>query len=312
MKKPSMKTVGQALIRKPSSAELAIQMVLDALTSPHSKRAYERHLREFLSWHRSSGQKVMSKAVVQRYASELREAKFSPATINQKLSAIRKLAAEAGDNGALESQIANGIKAVKGVRQEGTRTGNWLSKEQAQKMIGRPDTHTLKGLRDRAVLAVLLGCGLRRAEAANLMFDHIQQRDGRWVLVDLIGKRNKVRSVPMPNWTKKAIDEFASAAGLSEGHVFRPINRGGRITRESMTEQAFYNLVFEYAKDLGFGEIAPHDLRRTFAKLAHKGGSGLDQIQLSLGHGSIQTTEQYLGVEQDLTDAPCDHLGLRL
>ncbi len=312
MKKPSTNIGGQALIRKTSSADLAIQMVLDSLTSAHSKRAYERHLREFMSWYKASGQKAINKAVVQRYAAELCEAGRSAATINQKLSAIRKLAAEAGDNGALDSQIANGIKGVKGVRQEGTRTGNWLSREQAQRMLGRPDRRTLKGLRDRAVLAVLLGCGLRRAEAANLMFNHIQQRDGRWVLVDLIGKRNKIRSVPMPNWAKKAIDEYASLAGLSEGNVFRPVNKGGRITRESMTEQAFYNLVFEYATDLGFGEIAPHDLRRTFAKLAHKGGSGLDQIQLSLGHGSIQTTEKYLGVEQDLTDAPCDHLGLRL
>jgi integrase len=75
---------------------------------------------------------------------------------------------------------------------------------------------------------LLIGCGLRRAEAANLTFDHIQQRDGRWVLVDLIGKRNKVRSVPMPAWTKQAIDEYASAASLTEGVVFRPINKGGR------------------------------------------------------------------------------------
>ena len=90
------------------------------------------------------------------------------------------------------------------------------------------------------------------------------------------------------------------------------INKAGRITRERMTEQAIYNVVTEYADAAGCGEIAPHDLRRTFAKLAHKGGSALDQIQLSLGHGSIQTTERYLGVEQDLTDAPCDHLGLRL
>ena len=59
-------------------------------------------------------------------------------------------------------------------------------------------------------------------------------------------------------------------------------------------------------------EIAPHDLRRTFAKLAHKGGSALDQIELSLGHGSIQTTERFLGVQQNLTDAPCDHLKLGL
>jgi integrase len=178
--------------------------------------------------------------------------------------------------------------------------------------LNAPDTDTLKGLRDRAILAVLLGCGLRCAEAASLTFDHIQQRDGRWVLVDLLGKRNKLRSVPTPTWTKAAIDEYAASAGLTEGIIFRPINKGGRVTGDRMTEQGIYNVVIHYADKLTLGKLAPHDLRRSFAKLAHKGGSGLDQIQLSLGHGSIQTTERYLGIEQDLTDAPCDHLGLRL
>lgn len=300
------------LIRQDATAAVVIQMVLDGLDSEHSKRAYERHLKEFIHWHRESGETVINKAIVQRYTAELRDAGMSSASINQKLSAIRKLAIEAADNGVLDSQIANGIRSVKGARQEGIRTGNWLTKQQAQKMLNAPDTDKLKGLRDRAILAVLIGCGLRRSEAVNLRIDHIQQRDGRWVLVDLVGKRNKVRSVPMPSWAKAAIDWYASSAGLSNGYMFRPINKGGRMTGERMTEHAIYNVVSEYAKRLGQGEIAPHDLRRTFAKLAHKGGSGLDQIQLSLGHGSIQTTERYLGVEQDLTDAPCDHLGLRL
>ncbi len=81
---------------------------------------------------------------------------------------------------------------------------------------------------------------------------------------------------------------------------------------ESITPQAIRDIVNSYAEKLQNQGIAPHDLRRTFAKLAHKGGSPIDQIQLSLGHDSIQTTEKYLGVEQDLTDAPCDHLGLRI
>jgi integrase/recombinase XerD len=300
------------LIRQDAATEIAIQTVLDSLDSAHSRRAYERHLREFIAWHHASGQTAFSKATVQRYAAELRESGLSASTINQRLSAIRKLAAEAADNGALDPQLANGIRAVKGIRQEGTRAGNWLAKQQAQQLLNAPDTGTLKGLRDRAILALLLGCGLRRTEAAGLTFDRIQQRDGRWVLVDIIGKRNKVRSVPMPNWTKQAIDEYLCRATVTEGIVFRPINKGGRIAGDSLTEQAIYNLVVGYAQALGFARLAPHDLRRTFAKLAHKGGSGLDQIQLSLGHGSIQTTERYLGTEQDLTDAPCDHLGLRL
>lgn len=292
--------------------ETAIQTVLHSLDSPHSRRAYERHLREFLAWHRATGQPLINKALVQRYAAQLREGGTSAATINQSLSAIRKLASEAADNGVIDTQIANGIKAIRGVIQQGVRAGNWLTRDQAQRLLLAPDTSSLKGLRDRAILAVLIGCGLRRAEIVNLTFAHIQQRDGRWVLVDLIGKRNKVRSVPMPSWAKSAIDEYASVADLTEAYVFSPINKGGRIMATRMTEQAIYNLVAEYSEVSGLGDIAPHDLRRTFAKLAHRGGSTVDQIQLSLGHASIQTTERYLGVEQDLTDAPCDRLGLKL
>jgi len=300
------------LIRQDAATQIAIQTVLDSLDSPHSRRAYERHLREFIAWYGSSDQTALNKATVQRYAAELRASGLLASTINQRLSAIRKLATEASDNGALDAQIASGIKAVKGIRHEGTRTGNWLDRKQAQHLLNAPDISTVKGLRDRAILALLLGCGLRRAEAANLTFEHIQQRDGRWVLVDLLGKRNKVRSVPMPSWAKQAIDQYARQANLSDGSVFRPINKAGRVTGEQMTEQTVYNLVTQYAASLGIANLAPHDLRRTFAKLAHKGGAGLDQIQLSLGHSSIQTTERYLGVEQDLTDAPCDRLGLRL
>lgn len=306
--------MSQSLVRSRLTAAetAAIRMVLDGLPSEHSRRAYERALTDFFLWHVAQGRPALNKALVQRYAQTLRSAGASSSSINQRLSAIRKLAAEASDNGALDPVIANGIRAVKGAQQEGRRTGNWLTREQAQAWLGAPDTRTLKGLRDRALLAVLIGCGLRRAEAAALTFDHVQQRDGRWVLVDLIGKRDKVRSVPMPNWTKAAIDSWSSRAGLGAGLVFRAVNKGEHVVGDGITPQAIRNIVADYAERLKHDGVAPHDLRRTFAKLAYKGGAALDQIQLSLGHESIQTTEDYLGVEQDLTDAPCDHLGLRL
>lgn len=304
----------EALVRsRLTAAEAqAIAMVLDGLPSEHSRRAYERALRDFFLWHKGIGRPALNKALVQRYASELREAGMSASGVNQRLSAIRKLALEAADNGALDPQIASGIRAVKGARSEGRRTGNWLTREQAQMWLNAPDTRTLKGLRDRTLLAVLIGCGLRRTEAANLSFEHVQQRDGRWVLVDIIGKRDKVRSVPMPNWTKAAIDTWSGASWITEGLIFRAVNKGDRVMGDGITPQAIYNIIISYAEELKNKGVAPHDLRRTFAKLAHKGGSAIDQIQLSLGHESIQTTESYLGVEQDLTDAPCDHLGLRL
>lgn len=290
----------------------AIRVVLDTLPSEHSRRAYERGLVDFFLWHRGVGRPKLSKAVVQRYAAELREAGMAASSVNQRLSAIRKLAAEAADNGALDPQVANGIRAVKGAPREGRRTGNWLTREEAQVWLNAPDARTLKGHRDRALLAVLIGCGLRRAEATAISFDHVQQRDGRWVLVDLVGKRDKVRSVPMPNWAKAAIDGWSAASGVAEGLIIRAVNKGDRVNGDGVTPQAIYSIIVSYAEGLKKKGVAPHDLRRTFAKLAHKGGAAIDQIQLSLGHESIQTTEEYLGVEQELTDAPCDHLGLKL
>jgi site-specific recombinase XerD len=291
-----------------------IQLVTDSVDSPHTKRAYERSLTDFLAWHDAEGRPTLNKAIVQRYAQVLADGGMTPSTINQRLSAIRKLAREAGDNGFMPEQLANGIGNVKGVRQEGTRIGNWLEKAQAQDLLNTPSIKTNKGRRDRALFAVMLGCGLRREEVARLDWRHIQQRDGRWAIVDLVGKRNKIRTVPMPAWAKVALDDWGDAIAADDGsqerptagNVFVPVNKGDNITGYQMTPQAIYNAVKTYT------EIDPHDLRRTYAKLAHKGGAPLEQIQLSLGHASIQTTERYLGVDQDLQDAPCDYLGLSL
>jgi site-specific recombinase XerD len=289
-----------------------INMVIDGLPSENSRRAYRRALEEFFFWYGEQNRPQLNKALIQRYVKSLREQKLSSASINQKLSAIRKLATEAEDNALIDSKLANGIRAIKGVPFRGRRTGNWLTKEDAQKWLNAPDVKTLKGVRDRALLAILIGCGLRRAEAAILSFRHIEQREGRWAVVDIVGKRDKMRTIPMPSWAKSAVDVWKTTSHLEAGFVFRRVNKGDKIMGESITPQAIRDIVNGYAKKLENQGIAPHDLRRTFAKLAHKGGSPIDQIQLSLGHDSIQTTEKYLGVEQDLTDAPCDHLGLRI
>jgi len=300
------------LATRNTAQDAIIALVLDGLNSEHSKRAYGRALADFLDWHASQGRPALSKALVQRYKAALQAAGLGAASINLRLSALRKLAIEAADNGALPEAVANGIRRVPGVRREGTRAGNWLTLAQAQALLNAPDASTLKGLRDRAILAVLLGCGLRRTEAAGLTWEKIAQREGRWVIVDLVGKRGRVRSVPMPAWSKAALDAWRDAAGITGGLVFRSVNKGGHIDGESMTPQAIRDVVSAYAAALDLGEIAPHDLRRTFAKLARNGGADLEQIQLSLGHASIQTTQRYLGTRQDWADAPADRLGLKL
>lgn len=287
-------------------------MVLDAVDSPNTRRAYARALSDFLTWYADGDRRPFNKAAVQRYVAELRSAGMSAANINQRLSAVKKLAAEASDNQAISAAAANGISRVKGVRAEGQRAGNWLTRDQAQRLLNTPSTSTLKGLRDRALLSVLLGCGLRRSEAAGLTFEHVQQRDGRWAICDIRGKRAKVRTVPMPSWSKVAIDAWSEAAGIHEGRVFRAVHKGNRLDGESMSDQAIADVVRLYSKAAGLNGLAAHDARRTFAKLAYRGGAGLDQISLSLGHASLEVTQRYLGLAQNLADAPCDRLGLDL
>jgi integrase len=228
------------------------------------------------------------------------------------MSAIRKLAAEAADNGLLAAELAAGIRRVKSVKSVGIRVGNWLSQRQAQTLLNAPDITTVTGLRDRAVLGVLLGCGLRRSEVAALTFSHIQQRDGRWCIVDLIGKHGRVRTAPMPTWVKVTIDAWTSASGVGHGHVFRPVNRGGCVSGERLGEKVVWQMLKNYAAAVGVPGIAPHDLRRTCAKLCRAAGGELEQIQLLLGHASVQTTERYLDTKQDLVHAPNDAIRLKV
>lgn len=303
-------TTTTALVPVHSGLQAVIALVTDAVTSEHTRRAYTRALNDFIAWHTETGQCRLDKATVQAYTAHLHEAGRSASSINQRLVAIRKLAHEAADNGLIDHATAGAIARAKGIRTEGKRLGNWLSRDDAQRLLDAPDLATVKGRRDRALLAVMLGCGLRREEAVSLTTAHIQQRDGRWLIVDLVGKRQKTRSVPMPSWAKVAIDEWLVTGAIADGAIFRSVNRGGRVGA-AMTAQAAYNVVSQYAATVGL-TVHPHDLRRTFAKLAHKGSAPLEQIQLSLGHSSVQTTERYLGVTQDLTSAPCDVLGLRV
>jgi len=286
-----------------------LALVTDSVRSPHSKRAYRAALTDFLHWCRSSGAPAFSKAVVQQYRGTLEQRSLSAASIQVQMSAIRRLAAEMADNGMLDAQAAVAIAKVRGPHPSGVRLGNWLTLQQAEELLALPDTATTKGKRDRAILSVLLGAGLRRSEVCNLQFEHLQQREGRWVIADLVGKHDRIRTVPVPGWCKAAMDMWAAAALITSGRIFRPVNKSGKVSGAGMTPQSVYQIVKSCGRQLDLC-LAPHDCRRSFAKLAHKGRAALEQIQISLGHQSIVTTERYLGVRQDLSDAPCDHLGL--
>jgi len=204
-------------------------LVLDSISSPHSKRAYAQALDEFWQWCQQEPRGAFPRETVQRYRAWLETRGLAPSSRNLHLTVIRKLARDAAANGVLPHEIAAGIADVKGTRQKGARLGVWLTLDQAHALLRAPAGDSLRSKRDRALLALLVGCGLRRSELAELTADRIQQREGRWVLVDVEGKGSRVRSVPMPAWAKVLVDHWTAAAGIGEGRLFRAISQKGEV-----------------------------------------------------------------------------------
>ena len=139
-------------------------LVLDSVSSTITRRIYRLRLDEFIAWYGQAPRPGFAKATVNAWRAALARG-LGSVSINVRITAVRKLAAQAADNGLLAPELAAGITRVRGVKSKGVRVGNWLSIREAQKLLNAPDVSTKKGIRDRALLAQLLGCGLRRAEA---------------------------------------------------------------------------------------------------------------------------------------------------
>ncbi len=290
--------------------EQAKSAVLASLRSPESQRSYRHSIDEFVLWYCSEPRLSFNKTVVTRYRIHLEERQLAPGTVNVRLAAVRRLAYEAADTGLLSPELAAGIRRVKGSKKLGVRLGNWLTVNEARSLWQIPDTRTLKGKRDRAMLAVLLGCGLRRSELTELTLDHLQRREEHWAIVDLVGKGGHIRTVPVPDWVKQAVDDWLFAARVTEGRIFRRVCRTGMVWGKDMTEKVVWHVVKEYAGRMGITKLAPHDLRRSCARLCHSAGGELEQIQFLLGHVSVQTTEKYLGCKQRFREAVNDVIGI--
>jgi len=181
---------------------------------------------------------------------------------HSKTAVLNSLTSQDAQRGYLSADLAAGIRRVKGVKKLGVRLGNWLTAEQGQALWQAPDRERLKGKRDRALLALLLACGLRRHEAVALTLDHLQQREEHWAIVDLAGKGGHVRTVPVPDWVRSELDDWLASAAIERGKLFRRVNRVGRVWGDGMTVKAVWHIVKESAKSIGVAKLAPHDLRR--------------------------------------------------
>ncbi len=175
----------------------------------------------------ATGASGFTKATVQSYRAEIEARGLSASAVNVQLAAIRKLASKRPTTACLPPRLAAGIAKVPGARSEGSRAGNWLTRDQASRLLSLPDAETLKGKRDRAILGLLLGCGLRRDELVRLTVEEVQQREGRWVIVDILGKGRRRRTVPVPRWVKTWIDEWTTG-GQPDRRLRFPGDQQGR------------------------------------------------------------------------------------
>lgn len=290
-----------ALVPSEPPIEHLISLTLGGL-SAHSKRSYRTALVAFFDW---LDGRIFTKATVQEYRDLLVSRGLSASTINARLSAIRKLAQEAADNGLLPPETAQAVGRAPNVKQRGNRTGKWLTAKQCRSILSRINCNTLVGLRDKMIVSLAMGGALRRSEIASLTLEHFREIEGRWVIVDLLGKGNRLRTVPIPLWVWDAVRNWLKAAEITEGVLVYSLCKGGiKKHKKGLTCAAIYSILKSRTN------IAPHDLRRTFARLAYQGHADLTQIQLSLGHSSVRTTQDYVAANQSFSDAPGDCLGI--
>jgi site-specific recombinase XerC len=285
--------------------ERLVRLALDGISSPSTLRAYSAAIDEFLTWAPYQPVPEFSKALVQQYKSMLIEKGLAPSTINQRLAAVRRLTTEAADNGLLDPAVAAAISRVHGLKCSGVRLGNWLDEQHASALLITPAGDSPRGKRDRAVLALLFGAGMRRSEVAGVVVEKLRIIEERWVIADLTGKGRRIRSIPVPTWAMAVLKDWLDAASITAGPIFRPIDKTGRVGNRALGAQTIYNIVRQHVP-LVDPAVRPHDLRRSFARIAYENHAAIEQLSITLGHSSISTTERYIGAKQNFRLAPCD------
>jgi len=211
---------------------------LNSVTSPSTRHNYAKALDDLF---RFSAGRTLTRELLQEWKASMDS--LAPSTVNVRLSAARKMVSEAQRNGILGTEVAASLTDVPNIQQNGIRLGNWLTKEQARELLQVPDRSTLGGKRDYVILALLVGCALRRQELATLEVETIQIWEGRWVLAELEGKERRVRTVAVPLWVKPGINVWITAAEIGEGRLLQSIRKGGRRTGKGLSDWAVWSVV---------------------------------------------------------------------
>lgn len=196
--------------------------------------------------------------------------------------------------------------AVKVKASKGEKAHTWLTQTEVKKLVSLPDETTPIGKRDRVALGLMVAAGLRREEAVSLAFDDIklQPIKGRLrTVLQVDGKGDKNRVVPIRDTLAAAIEAWGKIAG--PGLILRSVDQTGMIG-DSLSAVGLFNITRGYGREMDKPELAPHDLRRTYAQIGYESGVPLTQISKLLGHSNIATTQRYLNLSLDLQTTVSD------
>lgn len=279
--------------------EYLLALVRAAVTSSLTANTYEQAIKRFLLWWQERPHLSSPAAAIDCWKQELRQQGLSPSSVNVYLSAVRKLFSIMAREGMISADVLETLRQVSNFPVHGTRIGRWLNENEMRLLLMQPDRSTAQGIRDYALLALALACGLRASELIALVWEHIQYVDNLWLIMNLRGKHGRVRTIPIADFAVEALEEYRRLLGDPEpsSPIFRSL-RAGRLGDDPITRQTVYAIVTQYSRQIG-RPVSPHDLRRSAAKFL-SGHIGILQTREYLGHSSVRVTERYLGTAIDL------------
>lgn len=272
------------------------------LSSEKTRKAYQNDIRDFAHFvgiHNPAEFRIVTRSHVIAWRKTLEEKKFSDATIRRKLSALSSLFEYLCEHNAVTHNPVKGVKRPAANNNEGKTPA--LSNDQTRQLLEAPPEDTVKGTRDRAILATLLYQGLRRQELCNLRVKDYQRRSGV-MMFHVHGKRKKERFVPVEPKTQRLIAEYLERAGHGEdlgGALFRPVknNTTGDLTKSLNPRSVYRDVVMFYAKQVGITVdthgFCVHSLRATAATNALDHKADIAKVQEWLGHANVSTTRLY-------------------
>ena len=272
------------------------------LTNPKTRRAYKIDVEEFIAFAGLAGiaeLRSVTRAHVIAWRKDLERRSLAASSIRRKLSALSALFDYLCEHNAVSSNPVDGVKRPMANGNEGSTPA--LGDAQARRLLEAPPDDTLKGVRDRAILATLLYHGLRREELCALRVKDIQSRQGV-MHFRIKGKRDKIRFVPVHVTAQRLIEEYLTLAGHgadATGPLFRPVknNVTGELDRPLNPNSVYRNIVQKYGLETGVtaqvNGLCVHSLRATAATNALSHEADIAKVQEWLGHANVSTTRLY-------------------